>query len=80
MKNAIVNLGPGPLTRRIVAALLLLGTAVATTVLRSEGSQLFFDLAVSLVVAMIALVILHFRWRSGEKKAISPRQARDIFS
>lgn len=80
MRNSIVNLGRRPLTRRIVAAFLLLGTAVVAAVLRSDGAQLQIDLVANVVVALIALVILHLRWRSREKKAISPDQARDIFS
>ena len=79
MKFAIANLGRKPLTRRLIAALLL-GTAIAIPVLRSDRSQLLFDLSANTAMAIIALVILHFRWRSREKKTISPNQARDIFS
>lgn len=80
MKKLIVNLGRKPPTRRLVAALLLLGTALVTAFLRSDGSPHLYDLIANMVVAILALVILHFRWRSKEKKTLSPEQAQDIFS
>lgn len=80
MKRAIFSLGRKPLTRRLVAAILLLGAAVVTPALRSQSSQLLFDLITNTVLAIVALVILHFRWRSREKKTLSPKEAQDIFS
>ncbi|MFO6447582.1 hypothetical protein ACLBKU_10600 [Erythrobacter sp. NE805] len=80
MKGVVANLGRKPLTRRLVAAVVLIGAAIVTALLRSKGSQLLFDLVANTVVAFGALVVLHVRWRSREKRAISPEQAQDIFS
>jgi len=80
MRNAIVNLGRTPVMRRIIATVLLMGTAIATALLRSDGGQRWFDLSVNIIVAFIALALLHFRWRARERKKLTPEKARDIFS
>ena len=80
MSKSLVNLGRTPIMRRIIAAALLLGTAIASSFLRSEGTPHWSDLTTNIAVALIALAFLHFRWRSREKKALSPQKARDIFS
>jgi len=80
MRKSIVQLGSTPRMRRIIAALLLIGTAIVTAFLRGAGTQRWTDFAMNIAVAIIALVVLHFRWRAGEKKRISPAKARDIFS
>lgn len=66
--------------RRIIAAVLLVGTAIVTALLRNDGTQRWFDLGVNIIVAIIALAFLHFRWRARERKRLSPEKARDIFS
>ena len=80
MKRSILNLGRTPLKRRLVAAMLLVGTAIVTSVLRSEGNQRWFDLITNVVIALVALGLLHLRWRSRERKIVTPEKARDIFS
>ena len=80
MRKSIVNLGRTPLMRRAIAAVLLVGAAIITALLRSDGSQRWFDLFVNIIVVMVALTFLHFRWRSRERKKLSPEKAQDIFS
>lgn len=80
MRKLIANLGGTPLMRRIIAAMLLVGTTIVTALLRSGGTQRWVDLSVNIVVAVIALAFLHFRWRARERKMLSPDKARDIFS
>ena len=80
MRRTILQLGRTPLMRRIIAAVLLIGTAIITTLLRAEGAQRWIDLVVNITVALIALVLLHLRWRARERNRLSPQKARDIFS
>lgn len=79
MKRTLLLLGRTPLVRRLVAALLLVGTAIAVTVLRSENGLDRINLAVNLVAALGALVFLHYRWRAREKRALTPRRIKDTF-
>lgn len=79
MKRSLLLLGRTPLARRIVAAVLLLGTAVAVAALRAESEPRWLDLAFHLFAALAALVFLHFRWRRRERRALTPRRIRDTF-
>ncbi|AOL23278.1 hypothetical protein Ga0102493_112262 [Erythrobacter litoralis] len=79
MKRTLLLLGRTPLARRLVAALLLIGTAIAVSVLRTGGDPGGIDLAFNLLAALAALVFLHFRWRRREKRALTPRTIRDTF-
>lgn len=80
MRRSVATLGRKPLTRRLVAAVLLIGMAIVTTALRGDPSQRLFDLGINLAVALIALAVLHVRWRARERRTPSARQAEDIFS
>jgi predicted signal transduction protein with EAL and GGDEF domain len=80
MIRALLHLGRTPLVRRLLAAVILIGGALLATFARQSGQPGWFDLAINLVVALIALFILHLRWRTREKREISPAKARDIFS
>ncbi|MEE4206736.1 MAG: hypothetical protein V2I39_10610 [Erythrobacter sp.] len=79
MRRTLLLLGRTPLVRRLVAATLLLGTAIAVSVVRSEGEPVLIDFAMNLFAAFAALVFLHFRWRAGERRALTPRRIRDTF-
>ncbi|MEQ8411469.1 MAG: hypothetical protein RIC51_06175 [Erythrobacter sp.] len=79
MKRTLLLLGRTPRARRIVAALLLIGAAMAATVLRSGGNPGWVDLAFNLVAAIAAFVFLHYRWRRRETRALTPRRIKDTF-
>lgn len=79
MKRAVLLLGRTPLVRRIIAALVLLGTAVAVSVLRGGDTPDRLDLALNLAAALGAFVFLHYRWRARERRALTPRRIRDTF-
>ena len=76
MKRAVLLLGTTPLVRRIVAALLLLGTALAVSLLRGPDPV---ELVFNLLAALGAFVFLHYRWRRRETRALTPRRIKDTF-
>lgn len=80
MMRRILHLGRSPLTRRIVAAVLLLATAIIVTALNGRNDQRWIDLTINLAVALVMLGLLHLRWRRHERKQVSPKEARDTFS
>lgn len=80
MLRSILQLGESPRVRRIVAAVILIGVAVATAFARSQGIQLWIELGANLIAAVAALVLLHFRWRSKERKTLTRGQLEDTFS
>lgn len=80
MRRTLLLLGRTPLIRRIVAALLLIGSAVAVAVLRSEGAASWVELAAHLGAALLAFIFLHYRWRARERRSLTPRKIRDTFS
>lgn len=80
MRKALLHLGRTPIARRMVAAVILLGGAAAVTFARFGGRPDAIDLGSNLVVGLIALAVLHFRWRKRERQEVTPAKARDIFS
>lgn len=80
MMRVLLDLGGTPLVRRMIAAVVLMGGALLATFARGGEQAGRFDLAANLVAALIALLILHLRWRKREKRFVSPAEARDIFS
>ncbi|MBI1401909.1 MAG: hypothetical protein GC147_01675 [Porphyrobacter sp.] len=80
MKRALLHLGRTPRVRRIIAAALLLGGALVTSVLRGPSDPVWVEPAFNLFAACVAFAFLHFRWRAREKREITPDRARDIFS
>jgi len=66
--------------RRILAGLILLGGAVGSAYLRADGAQFWIELAGGLFIAAAALVFLHYRWKSNEKRLPSAKKVKDIFS
>lgn len=80
MLRSILQLGQSPLVRRIIAAVILIGVAVATAFARGQGVQLWIELGANLTAAIAALVLLHFRWRSKERKSVTRGQLEDTFS
>ena len=80
MRKWLLHLGQAPLTRRILAAVILLGGAVIVTLLHSAGEARLVDLAINGAAACFALGLLHLRWRARERREITPAKAKDIFS
>lgn len=66
--------------RRVVAAVLLVGAAVFMALLRAPNDQFWIELGINLFAAWAAFGFLHFRWRTRERREITPDRARDIFS
>jgi len=80
MIRALLDLGRSPLVRRLIAGVILVFGALIAAFARHDGKPDGFTLASHLVMAMMALVILHIRWKRRERVAITPAKARDIFS
>lgn len=80
MRRTLLLLGRTPLVRRIVAAILLIGSAIAVAVLRGDGAASWVDLAANLTAALLAFIFLHYRWRAREQRSLTPRKIRDTFS
>jgi hypothetical protein len=76
----LLYLGRRPLTRRIIAGVMLLGTAAAASLMRAGWPPLWFDLALNCATATAAFLFLHYRWRARERDEITPAKAKDIFS
>ena len=66
--------------RRLVAALLLLGFATGSVFFWNGGNFDLTQFAINLTVAIIGFVLLHFRWREQERRELSPKKVKDIFS
>ena len=79
MIRNISQLGRTPLTRRIVAGTLLIGTAITVAILRNDNAQMWFAIGTNVLVAVVALVLLHFRWKSREHRNVSGKQAQETF-
>lgn len=69
-----------PLRRRLVAALLLVVFAIGSVLLWNDGRVDWSDLAINLFAAACGLLVLHYRWRRQERRAMTPRKLKDIFS
>lgn len=80
MNRTVLHLGRTPLMRRVVAALILSGAAIALAVTRSDGPQMWVELGAGLLASAIALLLLHLRWSARERRLLSPGKARDVFS
>jgi hypothetical protein len=80
MIRTLLHLGQTPLKRRMVAAVLLVGTALGVTWLRAAGEQFWIELAINLLTACAAFGFLHYRWRAREQREMTPAKAKDIFS
>ena len=80
MIRTILSLGRTPRSRRIIAALILMITAIGASLLRNDGAFLAVDLASSLVVALLALGLLHLRWRRQELRGLNAQKLKDTFS
>ena len=80
MIRALFNLGRSPLARRVIAGIILIAGALIAAFARYGDRLTGFELGTHLVMALLALMILHLRWRRRERQQISPATARDIFS
>jgi hypothetical protein len=76
----LLHLGRRPVTRRIVAGVMLLGTAIGASLLRAGWPPAWFDLALNCASACAAFLFLHYRWRARERDEITPAKVKDIFS
>ncbi|MEM9500461.1 MAG: hypothetical protein AAF941_01320 [Pseudomonadota bacterium] len=66
--------------RRILAALVLIGFAVGSALFWNGGEVNWMTLGLNLATAGAGFVYLHMRWRKLEKRALTPKKAKDIFS
>ncbi|MDJ0643591.1 MAG: hypothetical protein QNJ15_12305 [Erythrobacter sp.] len=66
--------------RRLFAALILFAFAVGSALFWDGGEVDWFTIGTNLAVAAIGLVFLHFRWRTRERRALTPNKAKDVFS
>lgn len=80
-----------PILRRAIAAALLYAVAIGSALLfpgaaltlwrEADGTGVSISaLSINLVVATLGSIWLHFRWRARERRALSPRKVKDIFS
>ncbi len=80
MRNVLLNLGRTALTRRIVAAVMLLAAVGIVTYLRPGEGLIWTELALNGLAACAAFAFLHRRWRVRERSEMTPAKAEDIFS
>lgn len=80
MIRTILSLGKTPRWRRLVAGLILFTTAIGASLFRNDGAFLSIDLFSSLVVAVLALGLLHWRWRRQEARGVNAKKLKDTFS
>lgn len=66
--------------RRLFAALILFGFAIGSALFWNDGAVDWVLVGINLVAALLGLLVLHFRWRSKERRPLSPEKAQDIFS
>lgn len=66
--------------RRLLAALLLYAFAIGSAFFWNDWQLDWIDMGSNLALATAGLILLHLRWRAREKKAMTPKQVRDIFS
>ncbi|WP_298304493.1 hypothetical protein [uncultured Erythrobacter sp.] len=79
MIRTILSLGRTPLIRRIIAALILLSTAIGVSLFRNNGAVLAIDLGSSILVAIAAFGLLHLRWRKQEARGRERQKIKDTF-
>ncbi len=66
--------------RRVLAAMILFAFAIGSSLYWADWTLDPRTLAVNCIVAVLGLVLLHFRWRAGERKIVTPKQGKDTFS
>ncbi len=66
--------------RRVLAAIVLIGFAAGSVVFWNEGGFDWGQFTVNLVIACAGLFWLHYRWKTQERRALTPRKVKDIFS
>ena len=69
-----------PILRRALAALILLAFAVGSVLFWNRGGFDTVQFAINLVVASVGFIWLHTRWKAKERRALTPRKVKDIFS
>lgn len=65
--------------RRILAAILLYGFAVGSALFWNDGAVKWLTIGINLLAATAGLFVLHYRWRSTERRAFTPTKAKEIF-
>jgi len=69
-----------PLVRRLFAAVALIVAALGSVLLWNDGRVDWLDLAINMAAASLGFLMLHYRWRSQERRAMTPGKMKDIFS
>ena len=70
----------GVIKRRLFAALALIVFAIGSSLFWNEGKIEWLSMSSNQFAALIGFLFLHFRWRGRERRALTPKQAQDIFS
>lgn len=65
--------------RRVLAAVLLYSFAIGSAYFWNDWELDWLIMGTNLAAATIGLVVLHLRWRSREKQAMTPKKIRDTF-
>ncbi|MEM7779179.1 MAG: hypothetical protein AAF697_02170 [Pseudomonadota bacterium] len=66
--------------RRVLAALVLFGFAIGSSLFWNEWRVDWPSLSINLLAAGAGLLFLHNRWRIKEARAMTPRKIKDTFS
>lgn len=69
-----------PLRRRLFAALILGGFAIGSVLFWNGGGFDLTQFVVNTIVALVGFGWLHWRWRQQERRALTPKKVKDIFS
>ncbi len=65
--------------RRLFAAVLLYGFAIGSALFWNDWQLEWLTLSTNLAAATAGLLILHYRWRSKERRAFTPTNAKEVF-
>lgn len=68
------------LVRRLFAAIVLYAFAIGSALFWNGGTVDWVILGANLVSATLGLGFLHWRWQQQERRALSPKKIRDVFS
>lgn len=66
--------------RRIFAALALAIFAIGSALYWNDWQIEPFSLGLNIAVASVGFLILHYRWKRQEARAMTPTKAKDVFS
>ncbi len=69
-----------PLRRRVIAAFVLVAFATGSVLFWNDGRFDRGQSAVNFVIACAGFFWMHHRWKAQERRALTPRKVKDIFS